>query len=188
MKGLIKRVLQSFGYDIIRQNPFPAGAPQRPVGNVKKLLEDLKARGLNFKSIMDVGANVSAWSRMAKEVFHDASFCLIEPQAEMEPYLKGFCETSKGSVFFLAGAAKAMEQKTLTVWDDMAGSFFLPPENDELKISGKQRVINMISIDSIIEDKLFGIPNLVKLDVQGYKLEALKGAGENIWQNRGIHP
>lgn len=176
MKGLIKKALQFFGYDILKLNPFPPGAAQRPVGDMKKLLEDMKVRGLNCKSIMDVGANVSDWSRMAKEVFHDARYCLIEPQVEMEPYLKAFCQISKGSVYFLAGAGKRVEEKALTVWDDMAGSSFLPPENDDLKISGKQRVINMISIDSIIEDKLFDVPEIVKLDVQGYELEALKGA------------
>jgi FkbM family methyltransferase len=177
MKRIIRKIIALLGYELQKKlNPLPAGSIERPEGNMKILLEDLKFRGLDGSSVMDVGANRGYWSKMAKNIFSNAKFCLIEPQVEMEELLSSFCDSTANSVYFMAGAGAQAEQRYLTVWDDMDGSSFLPHENETLKGSGKQRAIDIITIDGIIEDKKFPVPQLVKLDIQGFELEALKGA------------
>jgi hypothetical protein len=83
MKDLIKKVLYSMGYEIRKLNVAPPCSTSRPVGNFKFLLEDLKARGLTCKTILDVGANRTMWSRMAKKIYPEANFVLIEPQIDL---------------------------------------------------------------------------------------------------------
>lgn len=149
----------------------------KPIGNVQLFLEDILSRGLNCKYILDVGANLSEWSRMAKAVFPEAIFYLIEPLAEMELNLKQFCEDFSGSKYFLNGAGAVEEKHFLTTWgDELAGANCLVQENDYMKSINKQREIQMITIDSLIDKKEMEIPELVKLDTQGFELEALKGA------------
>lgn len=174
MKRLVKQAFQRLGYDVHRLDRV-VGSPARPVGNMRMLLEDLRARGLSPQSILDVGANKGRWSSVAKDVFLMANCFLIEPQIEMKPYLDAFCQEFPHSRWFLAGAGATPGELTLTIWDDLAGSSFLPPESEELKKAGKQRRIPIITIDSLIEDGAIVMPQLVKLDIQGFELEALRG-------------
>lgn len=170
----IKKILRSTFQAPIKKEEI--GSDKRPVGQIELLLEDLKYRGLNCKSIIDVGANNSGWSRMAKRVFPIADFYLIEPQIEMKEHLEAFCKDFSGSIYFLAGAGAKTEKLTLTIWDDLAGSSFLVKRDENLIKIGKQRDIEIITIDQLIRDKKIKIPELVKLDIQGFELEALKGA------------
>lgn len=176
MKKILRKLLSTFGYEIRKIDPFLAGAPQRSVGRMDYLLADLKARGLSCSAIMDVGANSTEWSKMAKKIYPDAKFCLIEPQIEMEGLLQAFCNSANQSTYFLAGADQKSGKKYLTVYENLAGSTFLPYEEDELKENGVQRAVQMIAINDIISSGKFEIPELVKLDIQGYELEALMGA------------
>lgn len=177
MKRIIKNILRATGYEIKRTNPIKdIGSDKRPVGSMKLLLEDLKQRGLNCNTILDIGANKATWSRMAKKVFPEAKFCLIEPQIEMKDELENFCKEFKNAIYILAGAGAKKDILTLTIWDDLAGSSFLPPPDDNLKTIGKQREIEMIAIDDLIASSKLKIPELIKLDIQGYEIEALKGA------------
>ncbi len=144
---------------------------------MKKLLEDLKVRGVNCKHVLDVGAHMGFWSQMAKGVYPGARFCLIEPQFEVETALKEFCETSINSVYVIAGAGSVSGKKVLTISDDLSGASFMPKEDEVLKDAGKQRIIDIVTIDEVIKNMNFEIPDLAKFDVQGYELEALKGAG-----------
>jgi FkbM family methyltransferase len=75
----------------------------------------------------------------------------------------------------------------LTIWDDLAGSSFLPSESDELRESGKQRSVKIVTIDSLLEKDMMPMPQLVKLDIQGFELEALKGGARSVRQCRSIH-
>ncbi len=70
---------------------IPIGSDKRPVGSTVMVLEDLKHRGLKCYSIVDVGVNTGSWSRMAKYIFPEAIFSLIEPQYEMKEQLEKFC-------------------------------------------------------------------------------------------------
>ena len=169
MKKMVKHVLKTFGYEL-KKITFS------PVGQMDILLEELKIRGLNCKQILDVGANRADWSRMAKEIFPEASFYLIEPQIEMEKYLKAFVNEFSNSVYFLNGVGARKESLIFTIRDNLAGSSFFPDDNEKLLKNRRQRKIEVIKIDDLIDSNKMKIPELIKLDIQGYELEALKGA------------
>lgn len=177
-KRLLKKIVRQLGYDLKKsQQAVPVIASnKRPVGSMLFLLEDLKQRGLDCKTILDVGANRTKWSRTAQKVYPEADFCLIEPQVEMEEKLKQFCEEFESSTYFLAGAGAEKDTLTLTVWDDLSGSSFTPKPDKELKEAGKQREVEVITIDDLIDAQVLRAPELIKLDIQGFELEALKGA------------
>lgn len=182
-KKYLKALLKKSGYEIRSINnrvEIEPGSSKRPIGRQDLLLQDLKKRGLQCYSIIDVGANLSNWSRMAKKIYPDASFCLIEPQIEMKEELEKFCTEFKDSIYILAGAGSKKEILTLTIWEDLAGSSFIPLPDNALKQSGKQREIEIITINELIETGKIKIPQLIKLDVQGFELEALKGAAKTF--------
>lgn len=157
--------------------PFKFNLPEtKPAGDVYSLLYDLKFRNLNCRIILDVGAHSSEWARITKLVFPESEMYLIEPLAEMEENLKKFCLDFPGSKYFLNGAGAKEEILFLTAGDILEGANFLQKENEFLKGSNSQREIKVITIDSLIEKKQMEIPDIVKLDIQGFELEALKGA------------
>jgi FkbM family methyltransferase len=53
----------------------------------------------------------------------------------------------------------------------------LPKQNDHLIQSGKQREIEVITLDELLVNSDIQIPDIVKLYIQGFELEALKGGG-----------
>jgi FkbM family methyltransferase len=175
LKNLVKNLLNFSGYEIQKRNR-PVGSDQRPIGKMPELLQDLRHRGLTCKTIIDVGANQTHWSVLAKNVFEDADLVMIEPQVEMKPYLEKFCRENGGSVYFLNGAGAKKEKLFLTVWDDFSGSSFMPEQDENLQRINKQREIEIITIDDLIQSGKIKMPEFIKLDIQGFELEALKGA------------
>ena len=149
----------------------------RPIGDMKFLLEDISNRGVRFKYILDVGANFGNWTRMVKNVFPDSVLYMIEPLSEMESHLRKVCEDFPGTKYILKGAGSKIEEHVITTWgDNLASANCIVPENEYLKSINKQRTIQIITIDSLIENGEIEIPEFVKMDIQGFELEALKGA------------
>ncbi|MDQ3021253.1 MAG: FkbM family methyltransferase [Bacteroidota bacterium] len=171
----------------MNQTSQPIIRENKPIGNIMSLLKDISERGIDFKYILDVGANLGEWARMAKEVFPDAVIYMIEPLSEMESNLKKICEEFPGSKYFPNGAGSKIEVHVLTTWgDDLAGANCLIPENEYIKSLNKQRMIKIITIDSLIENNEIEIPDLVKLDIQGFELEALKGASKILGKSEAF--
>lgn len=177
MNYIIKESILDEKISKMNQTVEPKIKANKPIGNVKLLLKDILDMGINFKYILDVGANLGEWTRMAKEIYPDSVVYMIEPLSEMESNLKKICEEFPGTKYFPNGAGSKIAEHPLTTWgDDLAGASCLNSENEYFKSLNKQRMIKIITIDSLIENKQIEIPELVKLDIQGFELEALKGA------------
>jgi len=142
------------------------------IGNMEAFLRHVRRLGFVPTGILDVGACKTDWSRLARRYFPHARFTLIEPQLEMQTHLEAFCAETPGSRWQLAAAGSKAGEKTLTVWPDGVGSSLLTPVDG---IPREQRRVPIVTIDSLFADGE-ELPQLAKLDVQGYELEALRGA------------
>jgi len=130
----------------------------------------IKKLGFNPKVVYDIGANRAEWSRNLKKIFPNAEFILFEPQAELEPFLKRYCNDYIDSKYFLTALGKSVEMATIELWDDYAGTTLLHENTDK-----PTREIPVDTIDNMVSN---GVPkpDLLKLDVQGYELTVLQGA------------
>lgn len=179
-KWTVRGAAGLFGLEV-RRHRRAEPAPTAPTGPVMhgdstdEFLRHLARCGLRPRCVLDVGANEGKWARAAAEVFPAARLVLIEPQEEMRPRLEAFCAAHPSARHVPAGAAAESGHAVQTIWDDFAGSSFLPPPDDALLRAGRQRTTPMVTIDSVFASEPH-LPELVKLDVQGYELEALKGA------------
>jgi FkbM family methyltransferase len=173
----VKAFFRSLGMQVSRIPPHAHQLQERPVGWMSCFLEDIKLRKFEPLSILDVGANRGDWSRMAAANFPNASFVLVEPLQEMSTYLQQFCQDFPKARYVEAGAGAEEGELTLTISDDLSGSSFLPTANTPTPADKrlKSRRVKIITLDSLYDGKT-DLPALVKLDIQGFELEALKGA------------
>jgi FkbM family methyltransferase len=162
--------LGRWGYDFLRRSGL-----DRSTRSVKKFFQKTARQGFSPQVILDVGANHGGWSREVASVFSSARFYMIEPQEEMQPFLEDFCSQREGSKWFLGGAGAEPGYRDLTIWEDFQGSAFLSPSVEAMVPDMKQRRVPIMTIDSLINRQDMYIPDLVKIDVQGYEIEVLQG-------------
>ena len=156
------------------------GGVGRPIGKLDLFLEDVKARGFFPRGIIDVGANRGDWTRFALGIFPSTPFIMIEPQDEMEMPLSQVVNDSPGCHYIKAGAGREEGELIQTIWEDLLGSSFLPVVDSEQLKTGTQRKTKIVTIDSLLATLPDFHPDFVKLDTQGFELEALLG-GESLF-------
>jgi FkbM family methyltransferase len=154
-----------------------------------ELLEMLKANPP--ATIYDIGASVGSWTCLAKSLFPGARVEAFEPQAANA---EGFHEATfpwKNDVRLHACALGAADGTAdLQVMDFPDASSLLPMGEEgvrEFKIAtaGSQRV-PVHRLDTLVASEALSLPDLMKLDVQGYELEVLRGGERALQHARAI--
>lgn len=146
-----------------------------------EILELIKSNYPNqIKTIFDIGGNIGTWSLLAKTIFSNAEIHAFEP---LESFGNRFKDNTKNfdsiSVHQVAlGNEEAINE--MHVAGD--SSSLLPLGNlmqEQYEIQSKEKAqIQTVILDEYIKEKNIPQPDFIKLDIQGYELEALKGAKE----------
>ena len=167
LKKFVQRALHAQGIDA--RHIQPPGSELRPVGRTFSILEDVRARDFHPQLAFDLGANDGGWTRAAASVLDDTRFILVEPLPRMRAALATMVESDPERFHFESAAiGSARGEAVLTDWD--TGSTVLPVGAAD----APQSTVPVTTISALAER--FGVPDFVKMDVEGSELDALRGA------------
>jgi len=143
-------------------------------------------RPLGIKTIYDIGANVGTWSLLARAVFPKASIQAFEPlESCREDFLRNTAQVD-GIRLHEVALGPADRMATMHVGAVTDTSSLLPP-CDHAKLEGTAvRELPVRSLDSFVVANNLPEPDLLKLDVQGYELEVLKGAPMTLQRAKAV--
>ncbi len=179
MKSLVKRIMRWTSYRIIRTNAL------NRFDAIEELLAVLYNRGFRPTRIIDGGANIGAFACAAKEIFADAEVDLIEPQPACLEHLARLKSSLGFALHPVALVGPAHSGETI-------GLAIKPGEvttgaHVSASVIGDVVQVPVSTLDGLLADRVGGRERIfLKLDLQGYELEALTGAEKTLMQTEAI--
>lgn len=143
-------------------------------------ISNLKRNGLLVHEVIDIGAYKGEFTRDVLKIFPEASYLMIEANPERESDLQSFIASAnnKNLQYEMALlASEADKQQSFSIMDVASSAL-----EEHHATSAKRVVLPTKTLDRVAADKKFGNASFLKLDVQGYELEILKG-GSTVLQN-----
>lgn len=141
-----------------------------------RYLHSIKDR--NPKVIYDIGSCVLHWANRAKEVWPNAKYYLFEAMDEVaELYTKFGYEYELGAYSDVSGKTIEFFQNT----DHPGGNSYYrenPDYSDGANVlfTDSNKVTKVTkTIDDVVKQRGFMLPDMIKIDVQGCELDILKG-------------
>ena len=173
-KRLVQRCVRSLGYDIV---PFPPSDYVRSRDSVRRVLDKL-----SIDCVVDVGANHGQYGSWLRDIGYKGWIVSFEPvRAPFEDLERCAAARPPWRAFqYALGSENGQAEINVNVHDVLT-SFLLPIVTETLpwsKVAGRETV-EVRRLDSILDESLGGIPSprlYLKLDTQGFDLEALRGA------------
>jgi FkbM family methyltransferase len=139
--------------------------------NLKKFLIDIQQRGLEIKTVYDVGAWTGGWSiDMKQSVLKSSDFILFEGNPDRAEQMKSTGFTCFGTVLSKPGNNFVNYYSSAGTGD----SYYR--ENTENYDNVAPIKLPCTTIDLLVKTYQLPTPNFIKIDTQGSELDILLGA------------
>ena len=167
MRRLVKSVLQRWRKPLARN----------PLLTFFTVLQRLE---FDPKHVVDVGANEGLWTRQAIQFFPRARYTLIEPQDHLKQHIQDLIE--RGCQINWINAAVADRPGTLPFTISRRNdSSSLLPTAEQAEAAGHKRIqIEVKTLNEIVSFSGLPMPEMVKIDAEGFDLKVLTGASDLV--------
>jgi len=131
---------------------------------------------IDFKvnHIVDVGANLGQWTRIALKYYPNSFYSLFEPQANLKNRMSDLLVNPKVSLY-TAGAGSKNDTLKLTLVDRHDSCTFKYTEEEAKSMGFEQIDVPVYSLSKFFSGKKLPVPELIKIDAEGFDMEVLKG-------------
>jgi len=153
--------------------------PLLPQDHINYLNHIKRSNNRNPKVIYDIGSSVLHWTNVAKDIWPDAKMYLFEAMDEVE-----FLYKESKHPYHL-GILSDVDGKELTFYQNLehpgGNSYYRENVNyspDAARLFSDHHAVTKKSrsLDSVIRENVFPLPDMIKIDVQGAELDVIKGA------------
>jgi FkbM family methyltransferase len=171
LAGTMQKIRDLIKQELLRRDAILS----RPPGqfNVTELkLAKARDRGLNVRMAVDGGAAVGGWADEFKEIFPEAQLLCIEPREDAQPELRR--RAAKHTGVTVAQTLLGASEGTVEFFESSDQSSILKDAGG--RDWGKKVTAPITTLDALITKMNLPEPDLIKLDLQGYELECLRGA------------
>jgi len=132
-------------------------------------LKNLRGLGFVPSFVVDVGAYQGEWTTELLQVYPQARVLMVEAQQKKQEFLQKVVNAHPNVNFEICVLA-ASDGLDLTFAEDETASYVVRSGD------GAAKHLQSQTLDSVLAKKQLGLPDMLKLDVQGYELEVLTGA------------
>jgi FkbM family methyltransferase len=169
MITLAKKLLRSVGIEVSRYNPVREESP-----TFAHALDRLRATGVDFQTVIDVGASNGCWSKAVTSIFGSRNHLLLDANRGHEADLIRECLQHPNWQYVIAPIGEAPADAYFDDSDPLGGHLSATP------INARYKPCKVTTIDLLIQAGQFPGPYLVKLDTHGVEIPILNGATQTL--------
>jgi len=169
-KSLLPKKVKQYAREVLR------------IPTLEGSLQIMRRNGFAPSTVIDIGAYAGDWTRLCKRLFPNSYVLMVEPQKARYFDLERVV-TDYSGIVLSQSLLGATEQSSVGFYAMNSASSVLP---ETVKQQQPTCYLSMTTLDKLTDATPFEKPDLIKLDVQGFELEVLRGGMHTLTSTEAV--